>query len=136
MSEIVDLTIAQAAAKVARRELSSRELVDATLKKIAETEPMVHAYATVMAESARKSADRIDKDLARGVWLGPLAGIPIAFKDLVYTTEAPTEAGAKVLEGWIPPFDAAVSEELRSAGDGGSGQKHPHQFGSRGARPA
>src|SRR5258708_33903199 len=96
MSEIVDLTIAQAAAKVARRELSSRELVDATLKKIAESEPMVHAYATVMAESARKSADRIDKDLARGVWLGPPPGIPIAFKDPVNQPQAPTQAGAVV----------------------------------------
>jgi len=128
MSETVDLTIAEAAARVARRELSARELVEATLKRIAETEPMVHAYVTVMAESARKSADRIDKDLAHGIWAGPLAGIPIAFKDLVYTTEAPTEAGSKVLEGWIPPYDATVIEKLRSAGAVVIGKTHTHEF--------
>jgi aspartyl-tRNA(Asn)/glutamyl-tRNA(Gln) amidotransferase subunit A len=128
MSEIADLTIAEAAAKVSRRELSSRELVDATLKRIAETEPQVHAYATVMAQSARKDADRVDKDLARGVWAGPLSGIPIALKDLVYTTNAPTEAGSKVLEGWIPPYDAAVIERLRSAGAVVIGKTHTHEF--------
>jgi len=128
MSEIADLTIAEAAAKISRRELSSRELVDAVLKRIGETEPMVHAYATVMAESARKSADRVDADLAHGVWAGPLAGIPIAFKDLVYTAGTPTEAGSKVLEGWVPPYDATVVERLRKAGAVVIGKTHTHEF--------
>jgi aspartyl-tRNA(Asn)/glutamyl-tRNA(Gln) amidotransferase subunit A len=128
MSELSDLTIAEAAAKISRRELSSRDLVDTVLKRIAETEPMVHAYATVMAESARKSADHVDADLAKGVWAGPLAGIPIAFKDLVYTSGTPTEAGSKVLEGWIPEYDATVIERLRSAGAVVIGKTHTHEF--------
>ena len=125
---VVDLTIAQAAAQIARREVSSRELVDAVLERIEETEPRVHAYATVMAQSARREASRIDADLARGVWAGPLAGIPIAFKDLVYTSNAPTEAGSKMLEGWVPEYDATVIRRLQCAGAVVIGKTHTHEF--------
>ncbi len=128
MSELIELTIAEAAARISRRELSARELVDAVLDRIEETEPQVHAYATVMADSARREADRADHGLAQGEWPGPLAGIPIAFKDLVYTKGTPTEAGSRVLEGWLPSYDAAVIERLRRAGAVVIGKTHTHEF--------
>lgn len=128
MTELADLTITQAAAKLSSREISSRDLVDALLLRIEQTEPKVHAYATVMADTARKEASRVDAALAKGAASSPLAGIPIAFKDLVYTTEAPTEAGSKVLEGWVPKYDATVIKRLRTAGAVVMGKTHTHEF--------
>ena len=128
MNGILDLTIAETVARISRRELSATELTEATLARIEETEPLVHAYATVMAKSARQEAAVIDSELARGVWRGPLAGIPIAFKDLVYTTNAPTEAGSRVLEGWLPEYDAKVIDKARVAGAVVIGKTHTHEF--------
>lgn len=126
--EIADLTIAEAAGRIAQRELSSSDLTAAVLAKIQETEPRVHAYATVMDDAARRDAERVDEGLVRGVWHGPLTGIPIALKDLVYTTGAPTEAGSRVLHGWIPPYDGTVVNRLRDAGAVVVGKTHTHEF--------
>src|SRR5258708_14503263 len=81
-----------------------------------------------MEKSAREEARRADADLARGLWHGPLHGIPIALKDLVYTTQAPTEAGSRVLEGWIPDYDATVVRKLRDGGAVVIGKTHTHEF--------
>jgi len=81
-----------------------------------------------MEVSAREDARRADVDLSRGLWHGPLHGIPIAFKDLVYTTQAPTEAGSRVLEGWIPGYDATVVRRLRSGGAVILGKTQTHEF--------
>jgi aspartyl-tRNA(Asn)/glutamyl-tRNA(Gln) amidotransferase subunit A len=128
MNEVVLLSIRQASDMIAGRRLSSAELVEAQLERIAETEPRVHAYAHVMAESAREDARRADAELARGLWRGPLHGIPIAFKDLVYTTQAPTEAGSRVLRGWVPDYDASVLTRLRDRGAVVLGKTHTHEF--------
>ncbi len=128
MNELAGLTIADAEARLARREVSSRELVEAVLQQAAQTEPLVHAFAHLSPESALAQADRVDSELKRGTRRGPLAGIPIAFKDLVYTTDAPTEAGSRVLEGWVPDFDAEVIGRLREAGAVVLGKTHTHEF--------
>jgi len=128
MNELAALSIREAADRLVRRQVSSTELVDAELDRIAETEPLVHAYAHVMEDSARDEARRADAELARGSWRGPLHGIPIAFKDLVYTTQAPTEAGSRVLEGWRPEYDATVIRKLRDAGAVVLGKTHTHEF--------
>ena len=128
MNELSGLTLAEAADKVVRRHVSALELVDAQLERIAETEPLVHAYAHVMAESAREEARRADAELLAGRWRGPLHGVPIAFKDLVYTTQAPTEAGSRVLEGWVPDYDATVIRNVRRAGGIVLGKTHTHEF--------
>jgi aspartyl-tRNA(Asn)/glutamyl-tRNA(Gln) amidotransferase subunit A len=128
MNELAALSIREAADRLVRRQVSSTELVDAELDRIAETEPLVHAYAHVMEDTARDEARRADAELARGSWRGPLHGIPIAFKDLVYTRQAPTEAGSRVLEGWRPEYDATVIRKLRDAGAVVLGKTHTHEF--------
>src|SRR5258708_3975928 len=128
MNGLVLLSIRQASDMIAARRVSSTELVEAQLERGAETEPLVHAYAHVMAESAREEARRADAELARGLWRGPLHGIPIAFKDLVYTNQAPTEAGSRVLRGWIPDYDASVLTRLRDRGAVVFGKTHTHEF--------
>lgn len=128
MTDLATLSIKEAGLRLSRREVSSADLVEAVLDRIDRTEPLVHAYAHVMRETARRQAKDADDELARGTWRGPLHGIPIAYKDLVYTTEAPTEAGSRVLEGWVPPHDATVLSNLRQAGAVTVGKAHTHEF--------
>jgi aspartyl-tRNA(Asn)/glutamyl-tRNA(Gln) amidotransferase subunit A len=128
MNELAGLSIREASNRLLRREISSTDLVDAEVARIKETEPLIHAYAHVMETTAREEARSADAELARGMWRGPLHGIPIAFKDLAYTTDAPTEAGSRVLEGWIPEYDATVISRLRGAGAVVMGKTETHEF--------
>jgi aspartyl-tRNA(Asn)/glutamyl-tRNA(Gln) amidotransferase subunit A len=128
MNELAGLSLTEAVDRVASRDVSAVELVEAELERISETEPLVHAYAHVMGESALEEARLADADQAKGRWRGPLHGVPIAFKDLVYTVDAPTEAGSKVLEGWIPGYDATVIRNVRAAGGLVLGKTHTHEF--------
>ena len=128
-NELVQKTIREASDLVASRKVSSRELTEAILQQIAKTDPLVHAYRTVMKESALAAADRADAELAgRGQWRGPLHGIPVGVKDIVYTTDAPTEGGSNVLKGFVPDHDATVVKRLRDAGAVIVGKTHTHEF--------
>jgi aspartyl-tRNA(Asn)/glutamyl-tRNA(Gln) amidotransferase subunit A len=128
-NELVQKTLREAGDLLAGRKVSSRELTEATLEQIKKTEPIVHAYRTVMAESALAAADRADAELAkRGHWRGPLHGIPVGVKDICYTTDAPTEGGSAVLRGFVPDHDATVVSRLRGAGAVIVGKTHTHEF--------
>lgn len=116
MDAITHLSIVHVSALIARRELSARDLVEATLRRIAETEPLIHAYALVLGDEARAAARVLDTELARGERRGPLHGIPIGVKDICYTAGIRTEAGSRALAGFVPSYDAAVVERLRAAG--------------------
>lgn len=127
-TELADLTIAQAAALLRRRAVSSLELVEAMLSRIETTEPLVHAYALVLADAARREAKQADRELAHGHWRGPLHGVPVGIKDLIYTRDTPTEAGSRVLSGFIPSYDATVVTRLREAGAVFPGKTVTHEF--------
>jgi aspartyl-tRNA(Asn)/glutamyl-tRNA(Gln) amidotransferase subunit A len=116
MTDLTDLTIAAAGSALRRGDVSCVDLITATLQAIRDTEPHIHAYTHVYTERAQTEAEQRDNELARGRWRGPLHGIPIAIKDLLYTIDAPTEAGSAALEGFVPTFDAAIVERLREAG--------------------
>lgn len=125
---VLELTLRQASAALADRRVSSVELVEATLAQIENTEPKFHAYAYVAYENARNSASAADAELAAGYLRGPLHGIPIAVKDLLYTSDAPTEAGSRVLSGFVAPFDATVVKRLREGGAVIVGKVVTHEF--------
>src|ERR1700751_6465468 len=97
---------------IRRKRLSSAELTDATLRRIAQLDGHYHAYATVVPERALTQAKTADAEIARGLWRGPLHGVPIAVKDLCYTTFAPTCAGTTIFEAFTPSFNATVVERL------------------------
>src|SRR5262245_64741854 len=118
MSDLTRLTIHEAGGLLHRRQVSSAELTTAALDRIEETEALVHAYATVLGDSARGEAAQADRELAAGLRRGPLHGIPLGIKDLCYTRGVPTEAGSRALAGFVPTYDAAVGELLRAAGAG------------------
>ena len=128
MSELIHLTIHEAAALLRSRKISSGELTEASLQRIEVTEPLVHAYATVLADSVRKEAAQADRELAAGLWRGPLHGIPLGIKDLIYTRGVRTEAGSKAMEGFVPSYDATVVERLRDAGAVTLGKTVTHEL--------
>ncbi|MEV4321351.1 Asp-tRNA(Asn)/Glu-tRNA(Gln) amidotransferase subunit GatA [Microbispora rosea] len=113
---LIRKTAAELGALVASREVAAVEVTQAHLDRIAEVDGRVNAFLYVDAESALAQARSIDERIAAGETLGPLAGVPIAHKDVFTTTGMPTTAGSKILEGWRPPYDATVTRRLREAG--------------------
>jgi aspartyl-tRNA(Asn)/glutamyl-tRNA(Gln) amidotransferase subunit A len=115
MNEILRATAIELAAKIKARELSSVEVIRTHLERIAAVDPAVHAFLHIDAERALRAATRIDTKIARGEHVGPLAGVPLALKDVLTYAGAPTTCGSKILAGWIPPYDATVTRRLLDA---------------------
>ncbi|HEX9032229.1 MAG TPA: Asp-tRNA(Asn)/Glu-tRNA(Gln) amidotransferase subunit GatA [Streptosporangiaceae bacterium] len=115
-NELITLTAAQMAAAVAAGEVSSVELTRAHLDRIALTDVQVRAFLHVAEEQALAAARAVDARRAAGEPLGPLAGVPLALKDVFTTTDMPTTCGSQILARWQPPYDATVTARLRAAG--------------------
>ncbi|WP_214402095.1 Asp-tRNA(Asn)/Glu-tRNA(Gln) amidotransferase subunit GatA [Pseudonocardia lacus] len=116
-SELTRLTAAELAEKIRTREVSAVEVARAHLDRIAAVDGTVHAFLHVAGEAAVASASLVDASLDAGTApASPLAGVPLALKDVFTTTDMPTTAGSKILEGWRPPYDATVTSRLRAAG--------------------
>jgi aspartyl-tRNA(Asn)/glutamyl-tRNA(Gln) amidotransferase subunit A len=110
------MTAADIAALIASGEVSAVEVTRAHLDRVAGTDDRVHAFLHVGAEEALAAARAIDASRAAGQPLGPLAGVPLALKDVFTTTDMPTTCGSRILDGWQPPYDATVTQRLRQAG--------------------
>ena len=117
MSEsLIRKTAAELAGLVASGEVSSVEVTQAHLDRIAAVDGSVRAFLHVDAEARWPRRGPSTSDSAAGETLGPLAGVPIALKDVFATKAPPTTCGSKILEGWRPPYDATVTARLREAG--------------------
>ena len=110
------LSAADTAKRIASGEVTAVRVLDAYVARIGNIDRELGAYLAVDSGSARKAALEIDRKRTAGEPLGPLAGVPIALKDVLVTRGLETTAGSKILEGWIPPYDATVVEKLRAAG--------------------
>nr|WP_223204669.1 Asp-tRNA(Asn)/Glu-tRNA(Gln) amidotransferase subunit GatA [Gordonia jinghuaiqii] len=110
------LSAAELATKIATREVSSVEVTQAHLDRINEVDGELGAFLHISGAEALVAAKAADDAIAAGDAVSSLAGVPIALKDVFTTTDAPTTCGSRILEGWVPPYDAAVTERLRSAG--------------------
>ena len=113
---LVHKSAAELGALVTGGEVSAVEVAQAHLDRIAAVEPRVNAFLHVDAETTLRQAREVDARRAAGEDLGPLAGVPIAHKDVFTTTDMPTTAGSRILEGYRPPYDATVTRRLREAG--------------------
>ncbi|WP_142003990.1 Asp-tRNA(Asn)/Glu-tRNA(Gln) amidotransferase subunit GatA [Amycolatopsis cihanbeyliensis] len=117
MTELTTLPAAELAAKIHAREVTSVEVTRAHLDRIAAVDDHVHAFLHVDREGALAAAEAVDADLAAGkAPASPLAGVPLALKDVFTTKGIPTTCGSRTLEGWVPPYDATVTRTLREAG--------------------
>lgn len=110
------MNILDAAAALRARKISSAELTEESLSRIAAMNPKLNAFLTVSAEAARAQASARDAELAKGLDRGPLHGIPIAHKDLMMTRGIRTTAGSKIFADFVPDHDAAVVSKLNDAG--------------------
>ena len=116
MTDLTTATAAELAGRIASREVSSEEVTRAYLDRISEVDGEINAFLHVGADAALEAARAVDTRLAAGEKLGPLAGVPVALKDVFTTTDAPTTCASKMLEGYMSPYDATVTTRLRAAG--------------------
>ncbi len=116
MTDLCYASAADLARRVAAGEVSARELTEAHLARIERDDEAIGAYLLVDADGALAQADAVDAARARGDALGPLAGVPIALKDVLVTRDVVTTAASKILAGWKPPYDGTAVAKLRAAG--------------------
>jgi amidase len=118
------------------KEVLPSEVTEATLSRIDQLDGRFHGYAIVLAERAMAQAKKYDGELTKGIWRGPLHGVPLGLKDLCYTTFAPTAGGTKIHAKFVPSFNATIVDRLEQGGavtlgklkmtDGAYTSHHPH----------
>ena len=116
VDEILTAPAHELARRIVNREQSSEEITRAHLDRIAAVDGAVRAFVSVDAQRAIEQAKAIDEQVAAGVDLSPLAGVPIAVKDLFCYQGLPTTASSKMLADWYPPYDSTVVKRLQEAG--------------------
>lgn len=114
--DLTRLTAAEMASQLAAKQISAVELTQAHLQRIDHVDDAVHAFLQVGADSALAQARQVDEARARGEALGRLAGVPIAVKDLLATRGVATTCGSRILENWVPVYDATAVRRVREAG--------------------
>jgi aspartyl-tRNA(Asn)/glutamyl-tRNA(Gln) amidotransferase subunit A len=110
------MTIAEAGQELRARRVSSAELTRTCLDQIEKLNPVLNAFITVTGEAALARAEELDRELAQGIDHGPLHGIPIAHKDLMWTKGIRTTSGSKIFADFVPDRDAAVVEKMAATG--------------------
>lgn len=125
--ELFEMSLSEAGRLLKKREISSVELTKALQKRIQDTEDKIHAYLTITTEEALKQAEAADKLLAQGQG-GPLTGIPAGIKDVLCTQGVTTTCGSKLLENFVPPFDATLVAKLKDAGMVMLGKQNMDEF--------
>ena len=116
MDELITMTAAELSAAMAAGDVSAADVTEAHLDRIAAVDDRVKAFLHVAADDARARAREVDARRKAGEPLGPLAGVPVAVKDLFTTVGMPTTCGSKILGDWHPPYESTITQRLRNAG--------------------
>ena len=122
------LSLVEAADLIAKREISSEDLVQAHLDRISLLDSRLNSFITPTPDAALRGALQADTEIQRGIYRGPLHGIPIALKDLYETRGVATSAGSLFFKDWVPEASAAVVERLDAAGAVNLGKLNMHEI--------
>jgi aspartyl-tRNA(Asn)/glutamyl-tRNA(Gln) amidotransferase subunit A len=128
MAELWEKTASELAALIASKEVSAAEVAESCIARTNEVEGDVLSYLTLTPEAARAKATEVDAALAAGEQLGPLAGVPMALKDIICTAGIRSTAGSKILDNYVPPYSATVAARLDAAGTGLLGKTNLDEF--------
>jgi aspartyl-tRNA(Asn)/glutamyl-tRNA(Gln) amidotransferase subunit A len=131
-ADLCELGLVDLARRIESRLVSSAEVVEAALARLDRLNAKLNAFITVAHEQAREAARQADEELARGVYRGPLHGVPVSVKDLFYTAGLRTTGGSRILADWIPGEDSALVERLKAAGAVLVGKTNLDEFGHGG----
>jgi len=110
--ELYRMTALELSSLIRKGEVSPSSLVEAVAKRIEEVEEKLSSYVTLTIDEALSEAKRVEERLTKGEELGPLAGIPIAVKDVICTKGIRTTCSSRMLENFVPPYDATVVRKL------------------------
>ena len=113
--ELYEKTASELSSMIRNKECSSKEICESVYSRIDSVEDKVESYVTLCKQQALEKAKEVDKKLAKGEKLSPLAGIPIGIKDNISTRGILTTCSSKILENYIPPFDATVMNKINAA---------------------
>lgn len=126
--DLVRQSAATLASAIAQGDITSEQVTAAHLDRIEQVDPAVHAFLHVDRERSLQRARAVDLGIADGSISSPLAGVPIALKDLLATKGIPTTCGSRILEGWRPPYNATIVERLEAAGVVSLGKTNMDEF--------
>ena len=113
--EVTVLSAVEQAELVRTKQIGAEELLELTLRRVEQTEGSLHAFITICEKEAQEKARDVDRRIAAGEAVGPLAGVPYSAKDVFCTRGIQTTAGSGILSGWLPPYSAAAIERLDAA---------------------
>ena len=125
---LLNLTIKDLSELISAREISPVDLIESMLERIAKLNPMLNAFITVLEDSARQDAKNADLLIKEGKYRGPLHGIPVSLKDLIYVKGARSTSGSKILSNFVPQYDSTVVKKLKEAGAIIIGMNNTHEF--------
>ena len=136
MTDLAYMSILDVANLLKKRQISSVELTRDLLDRIEIADKHLHSYRTVLASRALEQARCAEEEIASGNYRGPLHGIPIAVKDLIYTSGISTLCGSTLMQDMTPEYDATVLRRLEAAGAVVLGKLHMTEFALRWHHPA
>ena len=125
---ILNLTIKDLSQLISSGDISPIDLVEATLERIYTLNPKLNAFITILEKSARKDAKNADSMIKQGKCRGPLHGIPVSVKDLIYVKGERSTSGSKILSNFVPQYDSTVVKRLKEAGAIIVGMNNTHEF--------
>ncbi|MBN6185749.1 Asp-tRNA(Asn)/Glu-tRNA(Gln) amidotransferase subunit GatA [Aneurinibacillus sp. BA2021] len=126
--DVLKSSLTHLSSRIRKKELSPVEVVDELVKRVEAVNPALNAFITVAAEEALHAAKQAETEIMRGQWKGPLHGVPLGVKDLIYTKGLRTTMGSKLYENFVPDRDATVVEKLKHAGAILIGKLNTHEF--------
>jgi aspartyl-tRNA(Asn)/glutamyl-tRNA(Gln) amidotransferase subunit A len=125
---IVNLTIRDLSTGISSGDISPLDLIEATLERISRLNPELNAFITVLEKSARQDAKSAELLIKQGKYKGPLHGIPVCLKDLIYMKGVRSTSGSRILSDFVPDYDSTVVKKLKDAGAIIVGMNNTHEF--------